>query len=196
MGSVKRSRTSGIWYILTVSCCFLVGGVLGSFLGMCTGGSGAAEIDLFLHDFLTLAGTREVIWSVPAVLWHRGRWLLCCCILGLSSLGIVFLPVLFGLRGFLLAFGASCFVQVFGAMGLIPAVLLFGIPALLWTPGFLVCGVVCLRRSLQTVGKVEPLPVGDLRSGMCTAGFFLVLCVMFECGLLPGLLSAAARILE
>ena len=196
MGNVKRSRVSGMWHILIVSGCFLIGSVLGSFLGMCTGDSGVAEIDLFLRDFLNLAGTREVIWSVPAVLWHRGRWLLCCCILSLSSLGIAFLPVLFGMRGFLLAFGVSCFVQVFGAMGLIPAVLLFGIPALLWAPGFLIFGVACLRWSLQNVGRAEPLLACDFRSGMCAAGLFLMMCVIFECGLLPSLLSAAARILE
>jgi hypothetical protein len=96
----------------------------------------------------------------------------------------------------LLAFGVSCFVQVFGAMGLIPAVLLFGIPALLWAPGFLIFGVACLRWSLQNVGRAEPLLACDFRSGMCAAGLFLMMCVIFECGLLPSLLSAAARILE
>ena len=192
MGSLKRTQLSGLWCVLIIAGGFLLGGALGCLLGCFAAESGMEEVSHYLHDFLALARSREVFWSVPSVLWNRGRWLLCCGVFALSGIGVVALPALFGLRGFLLAFGVSCFVRVFGALGLIPAALLFAVPALLWAPGFLLLGIFALKRSRrkgETTGN-------DIRNGGCIAGIFLVVCVVFECGLLPRLLSAAACILE
>lgn len=196
MGKGKRSQLSGLWCVLCIAGCFVIGGVLGCLLGAFAGEVGAGETERYLRDFLALARTQEISWTLPAVLWNRGRWLLCCGLFGLSAVGIVILPVLFGVRGFLLAFGVSCFVRAFGAVGLLPAVLLFGIPALLWAPGFLMLGMMCLRRSAHSVCKSELQSGGEVRKGIGAAGLFLILCVLFECCLLPRLLSAAAGILE
>ena len=192
MGSLKRTQMSGLWCVLVIAGGFLLGGALGCMLGSFAAESGMEEVTHYLRDFLALARSREVFWSVPSVLWNRGRWLLCCGILALSGIGAVALPVLFGLRGFLLAFGVSCFVRVFGVLGLIPSALLFAVPALLWAPGFLLLGIFAFKRSCR---KGEPVG-NDFRNGVFVAGIFLVLCVVFECGLLPRLMSAAACILE
>ena len=196
MGHAKRTQWSGIWCVLTIAGSFLAGGVLGCLFGALTGDTGAEEIERYLRDFFALSAAGEVMWTVPTVLWHRGRWLLCCGIFGLSALGILFLPVLFGLRGFLLAFGVSCFVRIFGAAGLLPATLMFGVPAILWLPGFLLLGTVCMCRGLCVLQKGEGPSGVDVRKAILNAGLFLALCVIFECGLLPRLLSAAARILQ
>ena len=196
MGSLKRTQMSGLWCVVIIAGGFLAGGALGCLLGCFAAESGMEEVTHYLRDFIALARAREVFWTVPAVLWNRGRWLLCCAIFALSGIGAVVLPVLFGLRGFLLAFGVSCFVRVFGALGLIPAALLFVVPALLWAPGFLLLGIFSLRRSRRKGETTAGERKADFRNSICIAGIFLVLCVVFECGLLPRLLSAAACILE
>ena len=194
MATVKRTQLSALWCVLCVAVCFLIGGVSGCLLGVYAAEAGAEEVSRYLCDFLALVRAREGFWTAPSVLWNRGRWLLCCGIFGLSAAGVVILPVLFGLRGFLLAFGVSCFVRTFGAAGLLPAALLYGVPAILWGPGFLLLGALCLRRSSYCLRKDE------YREGACKGGYasgiLFALCVVFECALLPRLLSAAAYILE
>ena len=198
MGRMERTQVSGVWYVPIVAGCFLFGGVFGCLLGSLAGDAGLVEIEEYLRDFLVLTHNREVVWTVPSVLWNRSRWLLCCGVFALSAAGIAIIPILFGFRGFLLAFGVSSFVRVFGAVGLLPAALLLGVPALLWVPGFFVLGVMCLRRSARSLRKGETTQVPGMHDAgkrICIAGLFLVLCVIFECGLLPRLLSAAAGIL-
>ena len=196
MTTGKRTRSSALWCVLCIAGCFLLGGISGCLFGAFTVDAGAEEVSRYLHQFLALARTSEVFWTVPAVLWNHGRWLLCCGVFGLSAVGIAILPVLFGVRGFLLAFGVSCFVRTYGVMGLLPAVLLYGVPAMLWGPGFLLLGVICLRRSSCFLRKGEHRTDGEAHRGIYTAGVLFALCVVFECALLPRLLSAAAYILE
>ena len=197
MGTAKRPEAFGPWPILIIAGCFLIGGVLGCLLGTFGGSADIGEVEQYLREFLVLARAHEVSWSVPAVIWNRGRWLLFCGLFALTAAGVGILPLLVGLRGFLAAFGISCFVRVFGAVGLVPAIVVIGIPALLWAPGFFLLGVLCLRCSAIALRKEERiLKFGGAVRVFCLSVVFLVLCVIFECVLLPRLLSAAAMILK
>ena len=200
MGSEKRNAHTMAWCVAAVGGCFLLGGVLGCLLGTYTGEIAAGEVEAYLRDFMELARAREVSWSVPSVIWSSIRWLLVCVIFGLTAVGVGILPLLFGLRGLLMTFGISCFVRVFGGVGLLPAALLYGIPALLWIPGFLVLGGICLRRSYSTLRKSGGGKLGglnqEMRAVLCVSGVLLALSFAFECGMLPRLLAAAAHILE
>ena len=197
MGSVKRRDLSGCWCVLIVAGCFLLGGILGCLLGVCAGEVGTGEIETYLWDFISLVGNRDLKWSVPTVIWNRGRWLIFCGLFGVSAVGIGLLPLLFLLRGILLTFGICCFLRIFGVIGLLPAVLLYGVPALLWVPGFLTLGVFCFRRSLSGLRKTAHThEKGAGNPGLISSGLLFGLCVVFECGMLPRLLAAAAHILQ
>ena len=68
------------------------------------------------------------------------RFPLAALLMGFTALGVIGLPVLFAVRGFLFSFSVACFCRLFGGAGLIPALFLFGLPALLWAPALFVLG--------------------------------------------------------
>lgn len=202
MEEIKRQMwLTGICSVLIVAGCFLTGGVFGCLFAAFASGESAEELGRYLTDYMTLVEADRVIWPAVSVLWSHGRWLLGCVIFGLTGLGIITLPILFGLRGFLLAFGVSCFFRTFGSIGLIPASVLFGIPAALWVPGLFLIGGCCLNGSLRVLrrkaGDRNALPGNSRNDRICVAVsiLFVVLCVILECSLLPVLLPSAARIL-
>ena len=119
--------------------------------------------------------------------------------LGVTVLGVLGLPVLFGVRGFFFAFPVACFCRIFGAAGLFPAFILFGLPAMLWAPALFLAGISgffsakhLLCRALGE-GAAGPFPpVRWYQLGAC-------LCLVLAAGLLefwvvPVLLRAAARV--
>lgn len=202
MGKVKQEiQMFGLWPGLVTGGCFLLGGIVGCLFGAVASGEIAQQLSEYLADYISLVGDGQISWSVPAVLWNRGRWLVVCVLAGMTGLGVALLPALFGLRGFLAAFGVSCFVRVFGGEGLIPALLLFGVPALLWAPGFFLTGSLGVVSSVRLLrlrrgeGSALPETGWNLRTGAMLSGLLLVLCVMFECGVLPVLLPLAAQML-
>lgn len=192
---------AGLVPMLVVGGSFLAGGILGCLFGALASGEGASQLQQYLNDYVRLAGEGQVSWSAVGVLWDHGRWLLACVLLSMTAFGVVVLPVLFGVRGFLLAFGVSCFMRFFGGVGLLSALLLFGAPALLWAPGLFLVGVQGFSGSLRLVRR----RLGDqtaasgvsvaFRSSVVLGLILLVLCVILECSLLPVLLPSAARFL-
>lgn len=200
-GIKQQTWLTGIYSVLLVAGCFLTGGVFGCLFAAFASGESVEELGRYLADYLALIEADRVTWSAVSVIWNHGRWLLGCIIFGLSGLGVIVLPVLFGMRGFLLAFGVSCFVRIFGGTGLIPATILFGIPAVLWLPALFLTGSHCLKGSARALrrsaGDRNILPGNSRSYRICVAVsiFLFVLCVILECSLLPALLPSAVRIL-
>ena len=179
---------------------FLAGGVAGGLFSGLADGAGARELSRYLVDYLTLARQGTVSRSFWPVLWEQLRYYLAAAVLGLTAIGVVGLPVLFCVRGFLFTFSVGCFFRCFGASGLVPALVLLGIPALLWAPGLFLAGSQglssaqgLLRRSLGE-GRTGPLfPAAYwLRAGLCGALFLA--CGALEYSIVPVLLRAAARV--
>ena len=202
MGKMKHAPVlQTAWPIFLVCLCFFAGGVLGCLFASLAGEESVTQIGQYLADYCKLIGERRISWSVPAVLWNHGRWLLGCALLGLTGLGALMLPLLFGARGFLFAFGISCFFRIYSAAGLISALLLYVVPALLWAPGLFLTGFWGMRESIRLcrnrLSDTAALPGNTASFRLCVMmGFvLLVLCVFFECSLLPVLLPSAARIL-
>ena len=176
---------------------FGLGGLAGCAVGL---SSGAGEgLSAYLQDYLTLAAEETASISLLPVLWEQMRFLLLLLLLTFTAVGVVGLPVLFVARGFLFTFPVACFCGVFGAGGLLPAALLFGLPALVWAPAFFVLGVqgfgvscVLLRRVL---GESRcPLPCDSafwVRCALCVLTFLL--CGVVEFFAVAPLMGAAAR---
>ena len=119
--------------------------------------------------------------------------------LSVTALGVAGFPLLFGVRGFFLAFSSACFWRIFGPRGLFPAFILFELPALLWAPALFIQGVPgflssqrLLRRSLGAGGGGASLNGAFwCRVGLC-AGLSLG-AGLLEYWVVPVLLRAAAR---
>ena len=178
---------------------FLAGGAAGGLFSGLAAGEGAQALCGYLTDYLTAARDGLAVSDRLSVFWSHLRWLLAAAVLGLTALGTVGIPVLFCVRGFLFAFSTGCLCRVFGAVGLLPALALFGLPALLWCPALFLAGfqgltgASCLLR--RGMGDARcPLPFSAaywLRLGLC--GALTVAAAAAECALAPALLWAAAR---
>jgi len=191
------SEQSGALVILAAA--FLIGGAAGCFLAAFSDGAGAEELSNYLAGYLALALESGLPRSLWPVLWGQLRYLLAALVLGLTALGIAGLPVVFGVRGFFLSFPVACFCRVFGDRGLLPAFILFVLPALLWAPSLFLegtSGFLSAQRQLsRTVGESRGgLPLNGAwlcRAGLCTG---LVLASgLLEYWVVPVLLRGAAR---
>lgn len=192
------SEQSGALAILAVS--FLLGGTAGCFLAALSGGAGLEELGGYLTDYLSLAREGDLPRGSWSLLWGQAKYLLAVLVLGLTALGLVGLPVLFGIRGFFFSFPVACFCRVFGSRGLFPAFTLFALPALLWAPALFLAGVYgflsaqqLLRRSLgESRGGIPLNGPWWCRASLCMG---LVLAAgLLEYWVVPVLLRAAAQV--
>ena len=137
--------------------------------------------------------------SLGQVMWGQMKYSVLLLFLGLTALGVVGIPVLFGVRGFLFVFSVACFCRVFGAAGLIPALILFGLPAILWVPAFFVLGFGAAQTSRKMLGRYLGSESGGGPEGkrgvwaVCFASG--ILCGGLEYFVLPVLLGASAGVL-
>ena len=187
--------------LLVLLCAlFLLGGVAGCIFVNLAGENDAQELSNYLSDYLTLVQSGTVSSSFLSLLWEQLRYLILLVILGITAIGAVGIPLLFCVRGFFFTFSVGCFCRVFGAAGLVPALVLFGFPALLWAPAFFLAGLQglssarCLLRRGMGEGRC-PLPFSPaywLRVGLCGALIFV--CGGAEYVVVPILLRAAARV--
>lgn len=183
--------------VLAVS--FLLGVLGGCLVAASLGGESTETLSAYIYSYLGAA--REGLTALPGLLpavWNTVRWPLLALLLGFSALGCLGLPVLFAMRGFLLAFAAAAFVRMFGAAGAGLAFLLMGLTGLLSLPVFFVAGVHSLRTALVLLDRVlsrgkRPVvyrSVHPLQWGMCAGA--LVLCVLLETVAVPALVAALA----
>ena len=187
--------------LVVLSIAFLVGGMAGCILAALPGGAGTEELSRYLVDYLTLTQGGQLSRTLWPVLWGQIKYLLAALLLGLTALGLAGFPILFGVRGFFLSFPVACFCRVFGARGLFPAFILFGLPALLWAPALFLTGVSgslsaqqLLRRTLGEGHGGLPLSGAYwCRAGLC-AGLALA-AGFLEYWVVPVLLRETAHVI-
>ena len=178
---------------------FLAGGVLGCVAAGWMDEPGARALGEYLTSYFGCVLEGMPLPGFWSVVWEQFRFPLAAFILGFTAIGVVGLPALFGVRGFLFSFSAACFYRLLGAQGVLCAFCLFGLPAALWAPALFVLGSQgmlgaygMLRRGLGEGNW--PLPYGPdyfVRCGLCAGA--IALCVGLELFVVPELLPAAAR---
>lgn len=187
--------------LLLLSAAFILGSAAGCLMagGMDTGEQGILRD--YLDSYLALMGEVPGLRLWPLV-WDVARFPLLAGVLGFTALGVVGLPALFGVRGFLLSYAISAFYRLYGLSGQIPAFILFGLSALLWMPVLfhlgvqgLLCSYGMLRRSLGE-GRY-PLGIDRafwVRCGVCAGA--LCACAAVEYLAVPVLFQAVAELLN
>ena len=195
--NVPEGRMAPALAVLAVS--FLLGALAGCLMSAFLEGEGLESLRAFLERFLRSAGEGGV---EPAgqlsQIWAVLRWPLLALVLGFTALGVLGMPLLFAVRGFLLAFSAAAFVQVFGGAGCLLAFLVFGLSGCLSVPALFVLGTQGLAASFRLAGRSlgegkAPSPYGRayfLRCGGCAAA--LCVCLLLECLAVPALVAGAA----
>ena len=178
---------------------FLIGGVAGCLFAKLAGEDGAQELSDYLCDYLTLARDGTVFRSLSSVFWHRVRDFLVVALVGMTAVSLLAIPLIFAAQGFVFAFSLGCFCRVFGAVGLVPGVLLFGFPAILWVPGLFWIGMQSVSRYVPRLrrGLDETQAASSISSywlGLAVCGMLVLICVGVEYAVIPVLFRAAARI--
>ena len=199
----RRAPADGLAPMLAVTAsCFFLGGLAGCLLAACVDGGGQESLAAYVEGFLRAAQAGEL--SPPSlgpVIWDAVKWPLLALLLGFTALGLVAIPLLFAVRGFLLAFSIACFVRLFGGAGCLLALVLFGVGGAFSVPALFVLGVQSLRAARVLAGrawgdgKAAPLygRAYWLRCGGCAAA--LCVCMLLEGLAVPALASGLAAAL-
>lgn len=203
---MRKRRVDRFWDLpawapglVLLSICFLAGTIAGCLWAGGVAGQGSDTLASYIDGYLSAARTGTLtVPSVFSVLFETLRWPVLVFLLAFTAAGVIGIPILFAVRGFLMAFAVASFVRVLGGTGSILAFLLFGITGLFTVPVLFVLGTQGLsacfilasrlkgeRRSGGVYGKRY-----FLRCGLCAA--VLLLSVLCEQTILPSLLAAVA----
>lgn len=180
-----------------LAVCFSLG-ALGGFLFSALG-VGSGELTDYLRGYFQSAGQGGAEPSLAANVWDLIRWPLAAFLLGLVPLGVVGVPLLIGVRGFLLAFAAATFARLFHLPGVAVALTAFGMTLLIAVPVLFVVAADAFRQSLSRLPGAASTPVhwAERARALTPCAGLLVLAVALQQTVMPALFSAVcARLLN
>lgn len=180
--------------VLVLAVSFALGVFAGFFLADCVSGEGGEALRQYFAGFSKHSGSLLEP-DLLHILWSTLRWHLLTVCLGLSSLGLFGIPVLFVVRGFLLAFSVASFYSVFGFEGLWFSFLVLGLSGLVSIPVLFVLGVNGFLASGSAVNRLVGARgkrrIIDRPMILCICVCFVVLfaCSLIEYCLLPSMIG-------
>lgn len=146
-GRRVRAKTETSWtgwpYLILMLVCFLCGVLIGFALAYFGGSSEALRS--YLQDYLRLAARGNLELSFFSVFWDCIRWPLLVIVFGFTALGVLAIPALLLVRGFLLAYTATCFSVLLGRSGFAASAILLAVAGFLVLPVLLVLGCEGMR---------------------------------------------------
>jgi len=175
--NLLSGRTAVLWLLAAL---FLTGSIAGCMTAGMWSGDGVVAESLDGYWAVLENGSASV--RFLPVLWRIVRTHVAAFLLGLTALGVLGLPVLFGARGFCLCYACSVLVRLMGVRGLLLGLCLFGVSAVLWLPALFELGVTGFACSYGLMRRVTgegryPLPLSAGRYwGRCGICFALAVC--------------------
>lgn len=115
---------------------FLAGALAGHVYALCCDGEAQGALSGFLRDYCAVYDAGEAVPSLPGCVALYFGYGLLVFLLGFSCAGVVLIPALAGLMGFLSMYTVSCFVRCFGRGGVLLAMGLMGLRLLFTLPCF------------------------------------------------------------
>lgn len=194
----SRGRGGVLWlpngrgadYLLSpvIAISLFSGILLGSIFGLFS-----ESIPAYLSSLPFLAEP-AALGGLSAALWQTCRYLLCALLLSASLLGVLLLPCLAFIRGFLLACAVAACFAARRYLGLADAALCIGIPALLELPVFLMVAGGGIRFSLRLLSATgidfrRSLPVFSWKGRLLLLLPLLFLAILYRQMLLPILVN-------
>ena len=144
-------------YLIVLLVCFIVGALGGFFLAFLNESS--LNLKGYISDYFDLAAQGELGTTLFSVLWDCIRWPLAIVLFGFTSVGVIAIPVLMTVRGFLLSYSAASFGVLLGKNGVAAAGVLFAVTAVLVLPVLFMLGCEALRSACMrlpgAVGSAE-----------------------------------------
>jgi uncharacterized membrane protein SpoIIM required for sporulation len=145
---------------------FICGGIVGA---AAAGFAGSAGISDYMAGYLARAGDSSIGGFFTA-LFNAWTYPLIAILLGFSVFGVFCVPLLAGVRGFFLCFSVSAVVRHFGGDGVILALTIFGVSAVMNVPCFFILAVQSFSSSLHVFKSVTARGGGSSRP--YRGGFF------------------------
>lgn len=145
MSQVNESTWTGWPYLLLLLICFLSGALVG--FAMAYFGEHSDDLGAYLQDYLSLAARGDLDLSFISVFWDCIRWPVFVIAFGFTALGVLAIPAVLLVRGFLLSYTATCFAVLLGWSGLAAAAVLLAAAVFLVLPVLLILGCEGLRAS-------------------------------------------------
>lgn len=188
-----RLRPVPVWdgptQLIVLGLCFAAG-TLGGFFFSCWGGSNP-ELSDYLRQYFQMIGREEAV--VPPLwssIWDLTRWLFGAFLLGSTALGAVGIPLLMGVRGFLLSYSAATFARLFGLPGMAVSVASFGLAALVAVPVLFVVASDAFRQSLGRLSGERPPGWRQRVQALAPCAGLIVLAVALQQTVMPVFLTA------
>ena len=188
--------------LLILSAAFFLGGLAGCLLADQVGGDGSSALSDYLSGYLSVVNSGDTVRPDGlSLFWEIIRWPLVTVALSLTPLGLLGVPIVFLVRGFLLSFAIASFFRVLGAFGLALAFVVFGITGLIGIPVLFILGVQSFLSAGAMIGRLmgesRRQPLWDrmtlMRCGVCAAA--LCVCGFMEYCMVPVLLESLAGVL-
>ena len=186
---VKRYTFPGNKYLVGLLLCFFAGAVCGCIWAVWSYRNSGLEH--YLKDYFALFAQAAMLPSFAVAVFNCMRWLLIAVLLGLSAAGILGIPTLIALRGFLLAYASTYFGLSLGEKGVViwlllcACVIIFELPAL-----FLFC-CEAMRNSLSCRSALNPERKAGFSLLTLLPGFiFSILSITIQRAVLPGVITA------
>jgi len=198
----KKNTTGREGYLgLLLSVALFVCGILvGTFTAGAMDEGGSSALYGIISDYVTLV--REGTFSRPellSVLLSTYKDQVLVMFMGLSIPGFALIPIVNGVRGFFLSFSIAAFIKVFGTGGVLTAIGLFGLTAIVSVPCLIFSSAICFQASANLcrsvlIGSRSAAKLYDraffLRCGLCLAA--LVVPVILEMYVVPWFVSAVS----
>ncbi len=127
-----------LFLLLLLAVCFLAGGFISIICANQCSTETTESLSAYLHRYCGTYDPASVAFSLGHLFALYFGSVIIAFLLGFSSLGNVFIPLLSGVLGFSSFFSAACFVRAFGTKGLLAAAALFLIRLLFTLPCFFV----------------------------------------------------------
>ncbi len=157
-GQAEHGRGwDGLFPPLLLGLCFMAGLLLGLLLSALR--KEGSDLSEYLSAYFRAVIGGDVsglsLWSV---IWDLIRWPLAAFLLGCTVLGVVGIPALLLIRGFLLSYAITTFARLFGERGMALALAVFGVSALLMLPVLFVVGCDAFGTAARRLPNADETP--------------------------------------
>lgn len=193
------SRSAWLPALAILSVSFLLGLLLGCFWASSISDAEGSALASYIQGYLEAAQNSSFASpDLLSVLWETIRWPALVFMLSFTAAGLAGIPIVFGVRGFLLSFAAASFIKALGGTGILLSFLLFGITGAFSFPVLFVLGTqgmgACHSLAIRLMGSRRKKTIYGkgffFRAGICAA--VLVCCVCLEQTLIPSLMMVWA----
>lgn len=201
--AVDLPSSGGNLILIVLSAAFLLGSFAGCALVSRISGLGSGALSDYFSDYLSVLNSGAGLEpDLLSLIWDVFRWPLFVIAFGITPLGLLGIPVLFLLKGFLLSFSIASLFRMFGTYGLLLALSVFGVSGIVSLPAFFVLGIQAFGVSGAMAGRIlgdnRMLPLFQKADIVRYASCFGALCIglFIEYYFVPNLLVSISGFIQ